>query len=123
VPEVWPKVERMIAAACEYSLGALNAHEVLDALVRAQWELWLSMWFGDVRACAITHTYKTKRMKLMIIKGIAGEGWEPHFQALTDIARSNGCNHLDAECSRPGWEKRMPKFGFRKAWTTWRIDL
>ena len=121
--DIWPRVARMIKDACQYSHGALTARDVLDNLARGDWELWLSMWYGDVQACAVTHMWSNHRDKVFVLKLVAGEGWQQHFGPLRDVARRNGCTRFHAECARPGWDREMPKFGFHKAYTVWELPL
>ena len=123
VAEVWPRVAKMIAKACHYSRGAIEPRDVLDNLTRGEWELWLSMFYGDVQACAVTHMWSNHRTKAFTLKLIAGEGWRQHFEPMRDIARKNGCKKFYAECARPGWDREMPKFGFGKAYTVWELSL
>lgn len=123
VPEVWPKVSAMIKKACAHSQGALLPRDVFDNLMRAEWELWLSMWYGGAQACAVTHMWTTPRTKALTLKIVAGEGWQQHMPAVCDIARKNGCKVFYAECARDGWDRVMPKFGFTKAYTVWRLPL
>lgn len=123
VPEVWPKVHRLITDACEYSSGLCSTRDVFDNLIAREWELWISMLFGDVVACGVTHMFKTHRTKAMVLKILAGSHWREHFERLQDVARRQGCERFMAECARPGWDREMPKLGFRKVHTLWELPL
>lgn len=123
VPELWEKVAPMIKAATAYADGAYTHKDVLDHLLDGKWELWLSHRAGDIEACAVTYIDPLPGGKAFVVALVAGDGWLEHWPKLETVGKQYGCRWFDGYCARDGWQRIMPKHGYRKVCEIWRKEL
>ena len=114
----WPLVEEYIENACNNS-ELYWPSEIKTALIKGDYQLWVS-WSNDrVRACLVTTLEQSQRT--MWIRGIlcAGDGpddWVYHIDQIEAWAKAQGAefSHL---LGRPGFEKWLKPKGYRRTHT------
>lgn len=100
--EIAPILKKAVDRSDEYSL-----HDVLDAILRRDMQLWIAVEDGEIKSAGVTmlQNYPQKRTCLLLF--VAGEHFEKWYHLLEDIkkwADLNGCKDIEF-IGRPGWKK------------------
>lgn len=116
VPHVWPEIEHWVTKACKRGGDKYWPEDVLNALLRRDFQLWVTRKDGRVDGAVITEiiTYPRKTIASMVF----AMGSEPHDCAeiialVTSWAAANGCDGSKSEM-RPGFEKPFREAGWKK---------
>jgi hypothetical protein len=121
LPDWWPLLSPMIAAACARSGGKYRAVDILRALIAREMQLWAALDPGEqsansVAAICLTEivNFPGKRVcRILAGTGERRERWVHFAEEIGDWARLQGCAAIEA-VARPGWERDFAALGYRK---------
>ena len=113
VPEVRPLVADLVTQALDRSNGAMEAEDVLKALLRRDMQLWMVEDGGAAQAIAVTEVVDHPRRRacfIYLVAGIRREEWLHYEGVLAAWAREQGCDFMETY-ARVGWKRVL------KDWT------
>jgi len=112
VPGMWPMVAELVTKALDRSNGAMDADDVLMALMRRDMQLWTADDEDEVRAICVTEVVVHPQRKacfIYLVAGIDRDEWLDHQEGLSIWAREQGCGFLETY-ARAGWERVLPEW-------------
>ena len=93
------------------TLGLYDADHVRPLLESGEWQLWI-MGEENVEAIVLTEVMAFPSAKVLIIRGIAGDGinrWIGHLPAIEEWGKRAGCDRVRA-IGRLGWERVLKDY-------------
>ena len=102
----------MILSIVERSNGRLSERGLLDQILAAQTQLWLSYRDEKPEAVVLTEIVNypdTKACKLYAATGHNRKNWVGFLPVIEEWARVQGCRSMEA-FARPGWERNLPDY-------------
>lgn len=126
VAEIWHHVEPMIRAAVAEGPGDESVADILEFLSRRDYQLWLVLVDGKVKAALITALVNRPRAKVCRLDYLGGGDVDQWIEVLDETicgwARQNGCDAVEP-CGRRGWGKFAKRLGYHVSLTTHRKKL
>jgi hypothetical protein len=122
---VWPEVLSFVEQALEYSDGEYSAEDIYNALKQTDMQLWIAYEIGKVRAICITQVIsypQIKRLWVLYSAGVEMPKWVHLIQLILEFGKAQGCTAARI-FGRPGWEKALKEFGFKKIYTVLQADI
>ena len=116
LPELWPSVAPFIALGCAQSNGRFLPQDIVKAVAAGDWQLWAAEKDGAVEAMLLTRVLVYPRLKSVEMLSAIGRerrDWTPFIAEIETWARANGCALMEA-LARPGWERVLAPYGYRK---------
>lgn len=118
IPEWWEAgvVRDMIEDACRYSGGRYMVSDILDLLLQQKMQLWVAMENHEVLGIGLTEIIKFPQLKecrVICATGTNVNLWAHFIQKIEKWAVLQGCEKMMIVC-RPGWEKLMKEFNYKK---------
>ena len=110
----WWRIREMVEQAVNRS-GEMDVNDVLKALLKRDMQLWLAV-DEEVYAICVTEIQLLPKKKICQIVYLTGRErwrWERMILIIEAWAREAGCEVLKP-ITRPGWERDLSSFGFRK---------
>jgi hypothetical protein len=117
--DIWPEASPLVALACARSSGKFEAPDIVRAVTRGEFQLWLGVTEREahpVQVILITRVLNYPRLRaceLLACVGDDRESWEDLLDEIERWARDRGCA-LMQPIARPGWERVLAKRGYRK---------
>lgn len=111
----WPRVKPWADDFCEHSQGSFDSGYILDNLTAEMMQLWVVMRDDELIAVCLTEVRVTKLTECVIIvmTGSDMRAWLPLLEKLEEYARQMGCQKM-VGVARPGWEKMISPYGYKK---------
>ena len=95
VPMHWERVRELVTKALDRSNGAMEAEDVLKALLRRDMQLWVAEGNGKPQAIAVTEIVDHPRQRacfIYLVAGIRRKDWLHYENVLAAWARERGCD-------------------------------
>lgn len=122
IPQVWPRVERLVSRGLTRADGRYRAEDVLRALLGRDMQLWLAA--GDrIEAICITEIVRyprQQRCNLFLCAGAGRRRWIRLLDTIERWARTQGCVAIELQ-ARPGWLRVL--HGYRQTHVLLRKEL
>lgn len=102
----------MILDIVERSKGRMTERGLLDEILAAETQLWLSYRDGKPEAVVLTEIVNypdTRTCKLFAVTGHNRKNWVGFLPVIEEWARAQGCKAMEA-FARPGWERDLPDY-------------
>jgi len=125
IEKVWPSILPYVRDTLEYSDNKYSLQSIKTALLEKEMQLWLATQGVNILSYAITQiiTYPThKRLCVAFVGGIEMFQWIHFVNELKEWGKYHGCSAVEGY-GRPGWEKALEKFGFKKIQTIYKTDI
>ena len=104
---VWPLVADLVTKALDRSNGAMEAEDVLKALLRRDMQLWVVEGGGKPQAVGVTEIVDHPRKRacfIYLVAGIRREEWLHYENVLAAWAREQRCDFIETY-ARVGWKR------------------
>ena len=105
------------------SNGRFSVEHFRKGIAARDYQLWLGV-DEKIKAVALTQV-SADGLDTVLLTQCAGEGareWVHLVQGIMAWAKERGSGRFEAIC-RPGWERYLKQFGFRKTHTVMELDL
>ncbi len=121
INDCWNLVDQHIANALERSGNHYNSSDIQDKCSKGEMQLWIG-WDNtkpkdDAHyATCVTEIIvrpNSKTFSIFIMTGRNMKDWVHNLDKLAEFARSKNCTHFEA-VARPGWERVLKRFNFKK---------
>jgi hypothetical protein len=126
VDAVWPKVEKYLLGAAEYTYGRFTVIDIYKSIVVNKNSLWIAFEDNHVLGAVVTNIVAYPRKKMLCMQFCGGENLElwrsPMLTLLRKSAKDNGCDGLESS-ARPGWAKIFKDDGYSQCWVTFELPL
>lgn len=112
VGDVWNSIRPMILQMVARSKGRMTERGLLDAILAAESQLWLSYRDDKPEALMLTEIVTVgtvKTCKMFAATGHNRQHWAGFLGVFEEWARSEGCQVVEA-IARPGWEKVLSEY-------------
>ena len=126
---IWPKIEKMIRESVEWAdFGPRieSTDDVRQKLLANKYELFVCLQGGTILAALIVSIAHHSRCSVLDIHYGAGHNmdlWiQPFYDLIIEQARQQGCRFIRIE-GRAAWAKPLGKFGFKKAYTGFLLEI
>lgn len=110
IPGTWPRIEPMIAGACERSNGRFTAPLILSLALRGPWQIWLAVTEAGIAAVAGTElvTYPTGLQVIAFRFCTGGDrsNWQHLVEQIIAWGRDQGCARAEGTF-RIGWRRAL----------------
>lgn len=113
---IWPRVAPILERAINVSDGKYTLDQVHDYLNTRDMQLWVVEKTGRMLCVCVTQIINFPNKKVLLILFCAGEGmfeWVRLIKPILAWGKNEGCASAEIY-GRPGWEKVLPDFGFKK---------
>lgn len=111
IDATWPRIETMVAQACERSGGRHSAPVVKAYAKRGAWQIWIAL--DDKGVCAIAATsvitYDTglKSIAIRFGTGRQRKSWQNFMEDIVAWGKAQGCTMAEGNFRR-GWRRVLP---------------
>lgn len=126
IDEVWEYVLPFIENSAAFSDGKYSASDIYENIRNQYMQLWVVFNIkGDVCAAVVTQIIsypQQKRLCIMFCGGLDIHKWLHLIDLIFDFGRAKGCSSIEIY-GRPGWEKILKDYGFKKIHTVVKVDL
>ena len=129
IEAIWPKIEQMLRSSVEWADFGPKIESTADVrqkLIADQYELFLCLQGGSILAALIISIAHHSRCSVLDIHYGAGHNMElwikPFHDLVIEQARQQGCRFMRIE-GRSAWAKPLAKFGFKKAYTGFLLEI
>ena len=125
IEEVWPSIVHYVRKTLEYCDGKYTLASIKQALLDKEMQLWIASQGVNILSYAITQivVYPThKRVCVPFVGGIEMVKWIHFLNELREWGRYHGCKAIEGY-GRPGWEKALADYGYRKVQTVYKTDI
>lgn len=115
INELWPRILPWAQEFCQHSQESYDPPYILEKLNNAKMQLWLVMNDADIFGIILTEVRMTK-IKECVIVVATGEDMESSVHLLKTLekyALLMGCKKMIG-IARPGWERVLKPFGYKK---------
>lgn len=124
---VWPKVKDMVTKAIEHSDGKFNTDDLYKLLQDKACQLWVAYNHESKQIVGVAITEiivypNEKRLNFFVLTGTDFAKLYELSEPIYAFARAHNCKKADV-IGRPGWEKVLAPYGFKKIHTIVSIDL
>ena len=122
VLDCWKLVDQHIENALSRSGNHYNSEDIKDKCVNGEMQLWIG-WDNSKPsdnahyATCVTEIIKrpnSKTFSIFIMTGRNMKDWVHNLEELVKFAKSKDCTHFEA-VARPGWERVLKRFNFKKS--------
>lgn len=116
---VWPEVKPLLLNALEYADNKFTADDIYKFLKEREMQLWVVYTNKGMICCCITQIIifpHHKRLAIPFVSGIEMFKWLHFYETIIDWAKQNNCTCVEGY-ARPGWEKVLKKYGFKKIYS------
>lgn len=115
IDEWWPKILPWAEDFCEHSQGSYDPPYILEKLRDAHMQIWLIMNGSIIIGVVLTEVRMTKIKECVIVvtTGKNMASWVHLLKLLEKYAVLMGCKKMIG-IARPGWEKTLKPYGYRK---------
>jgi hypothetical protein len=126
VEAVWPKVEKYLMGAADYTYGRFTVVDIYKSIVMSGNSLWIAFEGENVLGAVVTNMIAYPRKKMLCMQFCGGEQfdlWHNQIIALLrQSAKDNGCDGLESS-ARPGWARIFKDDGYSQCWVTFELPL
>lgn len=105
-----------LVAACKRSDGKWLVDDAIGLIQAGSWFLWIAKEGLEITGLCITeiNQYPHARfLRFICATGIHAKDWAGFVRQIEAWGKKMGCVTSQIEC-RPGWEKLMSEFGYKK---------
>jgi len=124
VEEIWPAIEPFMVEAAEYSGGRYEVSDILEALTKEVYALWIAFDEGEIKGAVATSfaVYPRKTLlHLTFCGGDEGMAWkDPMLKMLQHWAYDNRCDGIEAN-GRLGWSGIFKEDGYKPLWQVFEL--
>lgn len=126
IHEVWEEVYPMLIKTLEYADNKYDIETIYKNLVEREMQLWLVFQSDNILiAYMITQIvqYPThKRLSNLFVGGSRIFKWLKFLEDIKNWAKSQGCTAIEGY-GRPGWERILEKYGYKKIHTVYKLEI
>ncbi len=126
LPLVWPVASGLLELALEKEGYGTEISSILNLLETQHMQLWLALLEGTIVAAVATEVVKYPKVlvaRMVLAGGTQGSKWEGHLAKEFEFwARKKGIDIVEVQ-GRPGWGKRMKKYGMKLHSVTLQVNL
>lgn len=116
---VWAEVLPHLENALAYADGRFLAEDIYQFLKDKSMQLWVTYTSHGLLSFCISQIIVTPRKKILSLPFVGGIDlfrWLHCFEELARFGRENGCAEVEGY-ARPGWEKVLKKYEFKKIYS------
>jgi hypothetical protein len=125
IDSIWQQVIPYLSKALDYADDKYTLEDIYKFLKEREMQLWLMYVNGVMHGCCITQIIifpHHKRLAIPFVSGIQMYKWLHLFDVIVEFAKTNGCTSIEGY-ARPGWEKVLKKYGFKKIYSIIKADI
>lgn len=116
---VWNEVVPFLEKALEYADNRFLLEDIYRFLKEKMMQLWVTYNNKGLQSFCISQIIITPRKKILSLPFVGGDDlfrWLHYYEELARFGRENGCVEVEGY-ARPGWEKVLKKYGFKKIYS------
>lgn len=125
IEQWWEPVRDMVESACSRSGGRYAVQDVLRMLLQRRMQLWVVVEQDGIDAVVIAEIASYPQLRECRILAATGENaglWVHLVEQVEEWAMHHDCRKIVC-IGRPGWEKSMKKYGYKKTHVYLEKDL
>lgn len=124
VEAIWPRIEGFMAEAAAYSGGRYETTDILEALLKNTYTLWVAFEGDEIKGAVATSFVIYPRKTLLHLTfcgGDEGMAWkDPMLKMLQHWAYDNNCDGIEAN-GRLGWSGIFKEDGYKPLWQVFEL--
>lgn len=123
--KVWQEVLPFLNKTLGYADGKYLAEDVYKAIKSRDMQLWVAYTDEGLISFCVSQIIifpQQKRLSLPFVGGINLFKWLHFFEPIAQWAKKNGCTTVEGY-ARPGWEKVLARYGFKKIYSIIKAEL
>ncbi len=122
----WEQAAPFLESALDISDGRFDLSDIYKAVKETDMQLWIAVDSEQkIQAACITQILIHPRKKTVLLLFCGGKdvnAWVQFIETIQAWAKFTGCTSAEIY-GRPGWEKILPTFGFKKACVYYSAEL